>query len=406
MAPVTGLYPYADPSPVIGRPEMETWHVYQLRSDAELLYVGYTRRLRSRIGDHRRQKPWWPEVAEVWSEEFATEDDARQREKELWVAERPKYNKRNPFRTPEEMLENRQTYYRTPEYRQHHRERHRVLYRQIPEFRERVKERARKSRRLRKGLPQTGPGLFLSEGSGYHRRTLLSADPRHAVQPRAPVDAGRVAERGRRQFRGGHVLLEGHRQQRGGRDDRQQRGYGRGRAERDGVADTGGAPRRDHGREGVPRHGDEHGERAGRDPFLGCGFRQHRDRRGGRRAADGEHGGGGVDPDDGGRAAGFRPPGRRGGPGAVLGDGAGDGPGSREPRAGAVSHRSRGRTGILGARTSPTHAGRRSQATCPPPRSPASPAAARLSAVPRSGARTPRPSPALPACCVGRCAVP
>ena len=53
---------------------METWHVYQLRSDSELLYVGHARRLKIRLDQHRQQKPWWPEVTEVHSEEFATKD--------------------------------------------------------------------------------------------------------------------------------------------------------------------------------------------------------------------------------------------------------------------------------------------------------------------------------------------
>ena len=81
---------------------METWHVYQLRSDTELLYVGYTRRLKRRLSDHRRTKPWWPEVTQTPTEEFATEDAARQRERELWEGARPKYNRNSPFRTSEE----------------------------------------------------------------------------------------------------------------------------------------------------------------------------------------------------------------------------------------------------------------------------------------------------------------
>lgn len=81
---------------------METWHVYQLRSDTELLYVGYTRFLKRRLSQHRRNKPWWPEVTDVGAEEFGTEDEARQREKDLWAAGQPKHNRRSPFRTAEE----------------------------------------------------------------------------------------------------------------------------------------------------------------------------------------------------------------------------------------------------------------------------------------------------------------
>jgi predicted GIY-YIG superfamily endonuclease len=78
---------------------METWHVYQLRSDTELLYVGYTRRLKCRLREHERQKPWWQEVTDIRLEEFSSEDAARQREKEIWADARPKHNRHSPFRT-------------------------------------------------------------------------------------------------------------------------------------------------------------------------------------------------------------------------------------------------------------------------------------------------------------------
>jgi predicted GIY-YIG superfamily endonuclease len=84
---------------------METWHVYQLRSDTELLYVGYTRQpLKRRFGDHRRTKPWWPEITQTQSEQFGTEEAARLREKEIWATEQPKYNKVSPFLTTEERV--------------------------------------------------------------------------------------------------------------------------------------------------------------------------------------------------------------------------------------------------------------------------------------------------------------
>src|SRR5215813_7760844 len=79
-----------------------TWHVYQFRSDTELLYVGYTRRPDQRLRQHKHEKPWWPEVTDIRWEEFATEGEARQREKELWAAEHPKYNQMSPFKTEEE----------------------------------------------------------------------------------------------------------------------------------------------------------------------------------------------------------------------------------------------------------------------------------------------------------------
>jgi predicted GIY-YIG superfamily endonuclease len=131
---------------------METWHVYQLRSDTELLYVGYTRRLKCRLREHERQKPWWPEVTAVCPEEFSTEDAARQREKELWSGARPKYNKHSPFRTDEE----RRAYVAA----------HQHVYDRSPKGRERTRRnnqktgRERQRRYLARRAGQPGPGLF------------------------------------------------------------------------------------------------------------------------------------------------------------------------------------------------------------------------------------------------------
>jgi len=101
----------------------ETWYVYQLRGDTGLLYVGYTRHIKRRLGEHRRTKPWWPEVTGTRSQQFATEDEARQREKEIWAAESPKYNKRSPFLTTEER--NKYTRQRVKEWVSANRERRR-----------------------------------------------------------------------------------------------------------------------------------------------------------------------------------------------------------------------------------------------------------------------------------------
>ena len=92
-----------------------TWHVYELHSDTELLYVGYTRYLKRRISHHKRLKPWWGEVTGVRSEEFATEAAARLREKELWEQDRPKHNRVCPFRTHEEALARRRQLDQRPE---------------------------------------------------------------------------------------------------------------------------------------------------------------------------------------------------------------------------------------------------------------------------------------------------
>jgi len=139
---------------------MATCYTYQLRSATELLYVGKTRRWPARLSEHKRDQPWWHEVTNWSSEEFATEDEAIQREKEVWAAERPKYNKVSPFRTHEETLEYQREYSHTPEYRRYNRERQRVRYHEVPECRERAIERARRNKNLGRRWQQTGPGLF------------------------------------------------------------------------------------------------------------------------------------------------------------------------------------------------------------------------------------------------------
>jgi len=152
---------------------METWHVYQLRSDTELLYVGYTRQqLKRRLGEHRRLKLWWPEVTEIRSEQFGTEDEARQREKEVWAAERPKYNKYSPFVTAEERdadtrkrvrkwtranLERKREWTRAYWAKPEVRERHRISNRQTPSYLARPTTVT--GRRLGR-RQQSGPTLF------------------------------------------------------------------------------------------------------------------------------------------------------------------------------------------------------------------------------------------------------
>ena len=137
-----------------------TWHVYQLRGGTELLYVGYTRRLKRRIGQHKRLKSWWPEVTGVQSEEFATEDAARRREKELWAQGRPKYNRTCPFVTHEEELARKRELDRRPEQIAKKRERTR-RYTQSPEGRTVRAAYMRQFRQTRqRGAPQSGPSLF------------------------------------------------------------------------------------------------------------------------------------------------------------------------------------------------------------------------------------------------------
>lgn len=62
-------------------------------SGGELLYVGSTAHLRGRIRQHESLTPWWPEVADVRHEAFASEPDARGAELRAIKSENPLYNK-------------------------------------------------------------------------------------------------------------------------------------------------------------------------------------------------------------------------------------------------------------------------------------------------------------------------
>ena len=158
---------------------MTTWHVYQLRANTELLYVGYSRWLTRRLGQHRREKPWWPEVTDVQSEEFASEEEARRRERELWVGVRPKYNRQSPFVTDEDVRERTREQSRvrktrmTPEAQERYRQR-KAAYRARPEVLEAERERDRKRNRTpkRRALKQTPEyRAYMRE---YRRRTAAA----------------------------------------------------------------------------------------------------------------------------------------------------------------------------------------------------------------------------------------
>lgn len=58
----------------------------------ELLYVGITASLPSRLGGHRSDKPWWTEVANVRVEHFADRASVLQAEKSAIARERPRWN--------------------------------------------------------------------------------------------------------------------------------------------------------------------------------------------------------------------------------------------------------------------------------------------------------------------------
>jgi predicted GIY-YIG superfamily endonuclease len=137
------------------------WHVYRLSSGTDLLYVGYTRQLKHRLTSHRREKPWWPEVTDILSEEFGSEDDARQRELQVWTDEHPKYNVNCPFRTVEEQERQREWHGGPEKRRQYDRTAKRQDRKKTPEYRAYKSAYNREYRKLgAKRWRQTGPGLF------------------------------------------------------------------------------------------------------------------------------------------------------------------------------------------------------------------------------------------------------
>jgi len=56
------------------------------------LYVGCTKRLKTRLHQHAKSKEWWPEVAEVVSETFASAEDAADAEQKQVRELSPRYN--------------------------------------------------------------------------------------------------------------------------------------------------------------------------------------------------------------------------------------------------------------------------------------------------------------------------
>jgi predicted GIY-YIG superfamily endonuclease len=67
--------------------------VYRLYNDAnELLYIGMSGRVLSRIENHKQSKPWRHEIATVRAVRFPNRGAARKAEREAIRLENPKYN--------------------------------------------------------------------------------------------------------------------------------------------------------------------------------------------------------------------------------------------------------------------------------------------------------------------------
>lgn len=59
----------------------------------ELLYIGITNDAWRRFSQHRADKAWWPEVANICQQSFATSDELKAAESRAIRSEKPRYNK-------------------------------------------------------------------------------------------------------------------------------------------------------------------------------------------------------------------------------------------------------------------------------------------------------------------------
>lgn len=68
--------------------------LYRLYSHTgELLYIGITIHPETRFAEHKRTKPWWPEVARIAIEEYPDDVTAAAAEQAAIRAERPCFNR-------------------------------------------------------------------------------------------------------------------------------------------------------------------------------------------------------------------------------------------------------------------------------------------------------------------------
>jgi predicted GIY-YIG superfamily endonuclease len=67
--------------------------VYRMfNDDGELLYVGVTSSFLRRMGDHKRDKPWYDEIGSIERWRYTTREAANQAEWEAIQTENPRHN--------------------------------------------------------------------------------------------------------------------------------------------------------------------------------------------------------------------------------------------------------------------------------------------------------------------------
>ena len=77
----------------VGRGDVKTHTLYRFYDAAgRLLYVGITANPITRFKQHRREKPWWLDVAEIKMQQFASRPDLENAERQAIRDERPLWN--------------------------------------------------------------------------------------------------------------------------------------------------------------------------------------------------------------------------------------------------------------------------------------------------------------------------
>nr|BFF25036.1 hypothetical protein GCM10025732_30010 [Glycomyces mayteni] len=77
--------------------ESQTQVLYRMfNARGELLYVGITGNLTSRLAAHEREKPWWSEVSQILTEHHDSRGQVEAAERAAVIREHPKYNRALP----------------------------------------------------------------------------------------------------------------------------------------------------------------------------------------------------------------------------------------------------------------------------------------------------------------------
>lgn len=66
--------------------------LYRFWKDEELLYIGITCNIPTRVREHKNSKPWWTDVNQITLEHYATRQDVEAAERQAIQNEEPVWN--------------------------------------------------------------------------------------------------------------------------------------------------------------------------------------------------------------------------------------------------------------------------------------------------------------------------